>query len=75
LIIKIGKGSVNHLNKYNCITCKSLEDAYLVMIRYNNDNSIYDDKIQNGYQYFSITQNIDKNAKHIIDSVCRFMYL
>jgi hypothetical protein len=75
LIIKVGKGSVNHLNKYNCITCKSLEDAYLVMIRYNNDNSIYDDKIQNGYQYFSITQNIDKNAKHIIDSVCRFMYL
>lgn len=75
LIIKVGKGTVNHLNKYNCITCKSMEDAYLTMIRYNNDNTMHQDKIENGYQYFALTQNIDKNAKHIIESVCRFMYL
>ena len=75
LIIKVGENNVNHLNKHNCISCKTMEEAYLVMIRYNNDNTMHGEQIDGGHQYFALTQNIDKNAKHIIESVCRFMYL
>lgn len=75
LIIRYGGGTNKHLNDNNAVLCKTVQEAYCHLIRFHNHSESYQHYINGGYQYFKLTQNAIKNAKHVIDSICSFMHL
>lgn len=75
LIIKIGKTKFMHLNDVNCVICDNIEEGYNHLIKFYNNPQNYQHYVDSGHQYFSITQDIYKNTKQILESLCSQTYM